>query len=47
MLDICWKLVGDRRGSRKFLESVKENFLTQLVSEPTWGGDPLDLEVEH
>lgn len=38
--DICWKLTGKGRG---FLESVEENFLTQLVRKSTLGGDPLDL----
>uniref|UniRef100_A0A493TF21 Reverse transcriptase domain-containing protein n=1 Tax=Anas platyrhynchos platyrhynchos TaxID=8840 RepID=A0A493TF21_ANAPP len=42
--DISWKHnTGQRKQSRRFLESVEDSFLTQLVSEPTRGGAPLDL----
>ena len=42
--DICWKYnTAERKQSRRFLECVEENFLTQLVSEPTRGGASLDL----
>ncbi|KAK4826886.1 hypothetical protein QYF61_012074 [Mycteria americana] len=34
---------AERKQSRRFLECVEENFLTQLVSEPTREGAPLDL----
>ena len=34
--DVCWKYnTADRKQSRRFLERVEANFLTQLVSEPT------------
>ncbi|KAK4815562.1 hypothetical protein QYF61_004079 [Mycteria americana] len=42
--DVCWKYnTAERKQSRRFLERVAENFLTQLVSEPTREGAPLDL----
>ncbi|KAK4807040.1 hypothetical protein QYF61_018381 [Mycteria americana] len=42
--DVCWKYnTAERKQSRKFLECVEDNFLTQLVSEPTRGGASLDL----
>ncbi|KAK4832341.1 hypothetical protein QYF61_021870 [Mycteria americana] len=42
--DVCWKYnTADRKQSRRFLERVADNFLTQLVSEPTREGAPLDL----
>jgi len=42
--DICWKLsTAERKQSRRFLECVEDNFLTQLVSEPTRGGALFDL----
>jgi len=42
--DICWKYnTAERKQSRRFLECVEDNFLTQLVSEPTSGGASLDL----
>ena len=43
--DICWKYnTAERKQSRRFLECVgDDNFLMQLVSEPTRGGVPLDL----
>jgi len=45
LLDICWKYnTAERKQSWRFLECVEDdNFLTQLVSEPTKGGDLLDL----
>ncbi|KAF4794993.1 hypothetical protein TURU_096798 [Turdus rufiventris] len=34
--DICWELnTAEKRQSRKFLECVEDNFLMQLVGEPT------------
>jgi len=36
--DFCWKYnTADKRESRRFLECVEDNFLMQLVSEPTRG----------
>jgi len=44
LLDICWKYnTAERKKSRRFLEHVEDNFLMQLVSEPTRGGASLDL----
>ena len=44
LLDICWKYnTAERKQSRRFVECVEGNFLTQLVSEPTMGGASLDL----
>jgi len=44
LLDISWKYnTAERKHSRSFLECVEDNFLTQLVSEPTRGGASLDL----
>ncbi|KAJ7427992.1 hypothetical protein WISP_02289 [Willisornis vidua] len=42
--DICWELnTAEKRQSRRFLESIEDNSLLQLVNEPTRGGAPLDL----
>ncbi|RMC21781.1 hypothetical protein DUI87_02650 [Hirundo rustica rustica] len=42
--DICWELnTAEKRQSRKFLECVEDNFLSQLVGEPTRGRTMLDL----
>ena len=42
--DICWKYnTAERDRSQRFLECVEDNFLTQLVSEPTREGALLDL----
>ncbi|KAK4831137.1 LOW QUALITY PROTEIN: hypothetical protein QYF61_015440 [Mycteria americana] len=42
--DVCWKYnTAERKQSGRFLERVADNFLTQLVSEPTREGAPLDL----
>ena len=36
LLDVCWKYnTAEKKQSRRFLECVEDNFLTQLVSEPT------------
>jgi len=36
LLDICWKCnTAETNQSRRFLDCVEENFLTQLVSEST------------
>ncbi|KAF4793362.1 hypothetical protein TURU_112092 [Turdus rufiventris] len=44
LLDICWELnTAEKRQSRKFLECVEDNFLMQLVGEPTRGMVMLDL----
>ncbi|PKU37652.1 rna-directed dna polymerase from mobile element jockey-like [Limosa lapponica baueri] len=42
--DICWKYnTAESRQARRFLECMEDNFLTQLVGEPTKGGTSLDL----
>ncbi|PKU40561.1 adaptin ear-binding coat-associated protein 1 [Limosa lapponica baueri] len=42
--DICWKYnTAEREQSRRFLERVEDNFLTQLVGEPTRESALLDL----
>ncbi|KAK4823930.1 hypothetical protein QYF61_008316 [Mycteria americana] len=42
--DVCWKYnTAERKQSRRFLECVADNFLTQLVREPTREGTMLDL----
>ncbi|CAM4648647.1 unnamed protein product [Lepidochelys kempii] len=42
--DICWESnTAVYRQSRKFLESVGDNFLAQVLEEPTRGGTFLDL----
>ncbi|GAB0179832.1 mitochondrial enolase superfamily member 1 [Grus japonensis] len=42
--DICWKYnTAERKQSRRFLECVEDNFLTELVSEPTRKVVLLDL----
>ncbi|KAJ7423524.1 hypothetical protein WISP_33455 [Willisornis vidua] len=44
LLDICWELnTAEKRLYRRFLECIKDNFLLQLVNEPTRGGALLDL----
>ena len=43
-LDVCWKYnTAESKQSRRFLECVEDNFLTQLVGGPTRGGALLDL----
>ena len=43
-LAICWIYnTADREPSRRFLECVGDNFLTQLVKELTKGNKILDL----
>ena len=42
--DVYWKYnTAERKQSRRFLERVGVNFLTQLVSEPTRDVAPLDF----
>ncbi|RMC01147.1 hypothetical protein DUI87_22238 [Hirundo rustica rustica] len=42
--DICWELnTAEKRWSRKFLECMEDNFLSQLVGEPTRGRTMLGL----
>ena len=42
--DICWNYnTADREQSQRFLQCVGDNFLTQLVREPTRGSNILDL----
>ncbi|PKU41300.1 hypothetical protein llap_8389 [Limosa lapponica baueri] len=41
---ICWKYdTAEREQSQRFLECVKDNFLTQLVRDPTRESALLDL----
>lgn len=41
--NVCWKYnITERMQSRRFLKSVDDNFLTQMVNEPTRGGALLD-----
>lgn len=43
-LDICWKYnTMEKKQTRRFLECVDDNFLVQVVREPTRQGIPLDL----
>lgn len=42
--DICWKYsTADRKQSRRLLEYVEDNLVTELVREPARRGVPLDL----
>ncbi|KAJ7428451.1 hypothetical protein WISP_01229 [Willisornis vidua] len=42
--DMCWELnTAEKRQSRRFLKWIEDNFLLQLVNEPTRGGGLLDL----
>ena len=42
--DICWKYnIAQKKQSRRFLECMEDNFLMQLVREPTSGRAPPDL----
>jgi len=44
LLDNFWKYnTAERKQCKRFLECVEDNFLTQLVSEPTRGGVSLHL----
>ncbi|KAJ7414311.1 dtw domain-containing protein 2 [Willisornis vidua] len=36
--DICWELNTAKRQSRRFLDCIEDDFLLQLVNEPTRGG---------
>ncbi|PKU36607.1 adaptin ear-binding coat-associated protein 1 [Limosa lapponica baueri] len=46
--DICWKgNTAESRQARRFLKCMEDNFLTQLVEEPTRGGTLLDLLFTH
>lgn len=45
--DICWKFTGDRRGLGDFWRVWKRTSWHNLVSEPGWCGDPLDLQAVH
>ena len=46
--DICWDsgMVGGRQ-SRRFLESVEDNFLVQVIDGPTRGEALLDLVITN
>ena len=42
--DICWEYsTAQKKKSRRFLECIEDNFLMQLVREPTRGTAPLDM----
>ena len=42
--DVCWQYsTAERKQSGRFLQSVEDNSLTQLVRAPTKEGVPLDL----
>ncbi|GAB0207710.1 hypothetical protein GRJ2_003236700 [Grus japonensis] len=46
--DFCWKYnIAERKQSRRFLECVEDNFLIQLVSEPTREGAQLDMSFAN
>ncbi|GAB0205364.1 hypothetical protein GRJ2_003002000 [Grus japonensis] len=46
--DICWKGNTARHAqSRRFLQSIDDNFLTQVVEEPTRRGVLLDLVLTN
>ena len=43
-LNVCWNYkMAQKKQSRRFLECMEDNFLMQLVREPTRGAAPLDL----
>ena len=42
--DICWEYnLAQKKQSRRFLECMEDNFLMQMIREPTRGAAPLDL----
>ena len=42
--DICWEYnLAQKKQSRRFLECMEDNFLMQVIREPTRGAAPLDL----
>ncbi|PKU29205.1 dtw domain-containing protein 2 [Limosa lapponica baueri] len=46
--DICWRdNTAGHKKSRKFLECVDDNFLLQMVEEPTRKGAMLDLVITN
>ncbi|GAB0187672.1 hypothetical protein GRJ2_001232500 [Grus japonensis] len=46
--DICWRdNAAEHKQSRKFLECVDDNFLLQVIEEPTRGGAMLDLVLTN
>ncbi|GAB0203984.1 mitochondrial enolase superfamily member 1 [Grus japonensis] len=46
--DICWRdNAAERKQSRKFLECVDDNFLLQVIEEPTRRGAMLDLVLTN
>jgi len=43
-LDVCWKSsMASCRQSRKLLECIEDNFLSQVIYGPTKGSEVLDL----
>ncbi|GAB0208438.1 hypothetical protein GRJ2_003309500 [Grus japonensis] len=46
--DICWRdNTAERKQSRKFLECIDDNFLLQVIEEPTRRGAMLDLVLTN
>jgi len=46
--DICWEHHTARRSqSRRFLQSIDDNFLTQVVEEPTTRGVLLEFVLKN
>lgn len=44
LTDTCWKYnAAERKQSQRFLQNVEDNFLKQLLREPTRGSVLLDL----
>ena len=42
--DICWEYnLAQKKQSRRFLECMEDNFLMQMIREPTRGAAPLGL----
>ena len=44
---INWEGVIGDSGSEEFLKAVQNNLLSQVVTEPTWGANILDLVLTH
>lgn len=42
--DVCWKNnIAQNKHSRRLLQNIVDNFLTQVIGEPTRRGALLDL----
>ncbi|GAB0179366.1 hypothetical protein GRJ2_000401900 [Grus japonensis] len=47
-LDVCWRdTTAGHKQSRRFLESIDDSFLLQVIEEPTRRGAMLDLFLTH